>query len=105
MRGTITVARCACGEPVIGGHKQPMPNRFWCAACVAFVDAAIRGSDAFHGYLPEEGIDLIGFLKTLEERLTRAALERSGTVAGAARLLGLNRTTLAMRIKAKEQAP
>jgi DNA-binding NtrC family response regulator len=66
---------------------------------VAFVDAAIRGSDAFHGYLPEGGMDVVGFLQTLEARLIQAALERAGTVAGAARLLGFNRTTLVEKLK------
>jgi hypothetical protein len=54
---------------------------------VSFVNAAIRGSDAFHGYLPEGGMDVVGFMATLEARLIQAALERAGTVAGAARLL------------------
>lgn len=72
---------------------------------MSFVNAAIRGSDAFHGYLPEDGIDVVGFMATLEARLIQAALERAGTVAGAARLLGLNRTTLVEKLKrARRQA-
>jgi transcriptional regulator of acetoin/glycerol metabolism len=95
----MIVARCLCGAPVIGSHRQPDPNHFWCGECVSFVDAAIRGVDAFHGYLPEDGMDVIGFIRTLETRLIQAALERAGTVAGAARLLGLNRTTLVEKLK------
>ena len=105
----MTVARCACGAPVIGSHKQPMPNRFWCAACVGFAEAAIKGVDAFHGYIPDDGMDVVGFLRDLEAKLIRSALDRAGTVAGAARLLGMNRTTLVEKLKraraAEETAP
>jgi len=99
MRGSFTVARCACGAPVIGGHAQPQPNRFWCAGCVSFVEACIRGAGAFHGYLPDEGLDLGTFLANLEWRLIDSALTKARTVAGAARLLHINRTTLVEKLK------
>jgi len=99
MRGTMVLARCVCGAPVIGSHEQPHPTRFWCVECVSFVEAAIRGADSFHGYLPEGGMDVVGFMATLEARLIQAALKRAGTVAGAARLLGFNRTTLVEKLK------
>lgn len=97
--GRITVARCLCGEPVIGTHKQPQHGRFWCGECVGFVEAAIQGGNAFHGVLPESGIDMPGFVKYLEARLLDAALGRAKNVAAAARLLGLNRTTLIEKLR------
>lgn len=94
------VARCACGEPVIGSHKQPQANRFWCAECVGFVDAAIRGAQAFHGYVPDTGIDVVSFMAALERSLIQSALDTAaGNVAAAARLLGLKRTTLSEKLK------
>lgn len=98
-RGLVTLAVCACGQPVIGSHEQPDPSRFWCSECCAFVEAAIRGADAFHGYIPEEGLDVVGFIATLEKRLIESALARAGTIAGAARLLRMNRTTLVEKLK------
>ena len=50
--------------------------------------------------LPAEGIDLRQHLDTIERSLVQQALERSGgTVAHAARLLGLRRTTLVEKLR------
>jgi len=50
--------------------------------------------------LPAEGIDLAQFIEDLENDLIRQALERTGNNRNqAAKLLGLNRTTLVERIK------
>jgi len=50
--------------------------------------------------LPEEGLDLRAHLHSIEEALIRQALERSqGTVAHAARLLNLRRTTLVEKLR------
>jgi len=50
--------------------------------------------------LPAEGIDLRGHLDAIERALVQQALERSsGTVAHAARLLGLRRTTLVEKLR------
>ncbi|MFT3907081.1 MAG: sigma-54 dependent transcriptional regulator [Steroidobacteraceae bacterium] len=50
--------------------------------------------------LPESGLDLRVYLETLERRLITRALELSnGTVAQAARLLGLRRTTLVEKLR------
>lgn len=50
--------------------------------------------------LPEEGINLKEFLDKIEEKLILQALERTGNVKErAARLLGLNRTTLVEKLK------
>ncbi len=51
-------------------------------------------------FLPDEGIDLRAHLNTIERRLIEQALDRSGgTVAHAARLLGLRRTTLVEKLR------
>ena len=50
--------------------------------------------------LPEQGLDLKAHLQAIETRLIAQALERSGgTVAQAARLLGLRRTTLVEKLR------
>jgi len=50
--------------------------------------------------LPADGIDLRAHLTQIERRLVEQALERSnGTVAHAARLLGLRRTTLVEKLR------
>jgi sigma-54 specific flagellar transcriptional regulator A len=47
-----------------------------------------------------EGFDLRAYLETLEQRLIERALQSSGgTVAQAARLLGLRRTTLVEKLR------
>src|SRR4029077_15130862 len=50
--------------------------------------------------LPDEGLDLREHLLSIERRLVEQALERSnGTVAHAARLLNLRRTTLVEKLR------
>ncbi len=52
------------------------------------------------GELPVDGIDLRAYLFAIEHRLVTQALQRSGgTVAQAARLLGLRRTTLVEKLR------
>jgi transcriptional regulator with PAS, ATPase and Fis domain len=56
-----------------------------------------------YGQLPTEGMDLQTFIETLENDLIRQALERTGNNRNqAAKLLGLNRTTLVERIKKRK---
>ncbi len=56
-----------------------------------------------YGELPETGMDLQTFIETLENDLIRQALERTGNNRNqAAKLLGLNRTTLVERIKKRK---
>jgi sigma-54 dependent transcriptional regulator, flagellar regulatory protein len=56
-------------------------------------------ADAMLDDIPE-GFDLRGYLETLEQRLIVRALEEAdGTVAHAARLLGLRRTTLVEKLR------
>lgn len=56
--------------------------------------------------LPEEGINLESYIEQLENTLIMQALERTGNNKNqAAKLLGLNRTTLVERIKKRKLAP
>jgi len=58
------------------------------------------------GDLPTDGIDLIRFIEDLENDLIRQALERTNNNKNqAAKLLGLNRTTLVERIKKRRLSP
>lgn len=70
----------------LGGRKQiAMPDQF--------------------GILPENGIDLATFIEDLENGLIVQALERTNNNRNqAAKLLGLNRTTLVERIKKRRLA-
>ena len=61
-------------------------------------DASARGSEL--ATLPESGLDLRAHLVAIERRLIEQALQRSrGTVAQAARLLNLRRTTLVEKMR------
>jgi sigma-54 specific flagellar transcriptional regulator A len=62
----------------------------------------IDAANPFEGltFLPEDGIDLRAHLLAIERRLVEQALERAnGTVAQAARLLNLRRTTLVEKLR------
>ena len=60
--------------------------------------AAVEGRNGFA--LPRGGIDLKDHLSAIELGLIRKALEEShGTVAGAARLLRMRRTTLVEKLR------
>jgi len=65
--------------------------------------AGLEGPEIGHadaGELPADGIDLRAHLFAIEHRLISQALQRSGgTVAQAARLLGLRRTTLVEKLR------
>ena len=51
-------------------------------------------------WLPEEGMDLKGYLADLEENLIRQALQEcDGVVSQAAKLLSLRRTTLVEKMR------
>ena len=77
-----TKVRCASINRERGLHAT---------APAAIADAAL---------LPAAGIDLRAHLTQIERRLIEQALERSnGTVAHAARLLGLRRTTLVEKLR------
>ncbi len=62
--------------------------------------AGARAAPAATSGLPDEGIDLRDHLTQIEQRYIREALARAdGTVAGAARLLGMQRTPLVAKLK------
>jgi sigma-54 dependent transcriptional regulator, flagellar regulatory protein len=71
------------------------------APAVAAVDETAPPSEGVAlATLPAEGLDLRAHLATIERRLIEQALERAqGTVAHAARLLNLRRTTLVERLR------
>lgn len=103
LRPIPNVARCACGEIVIISELRPGELR-WCGECRAFVDAVLASprAPAVSAFLPAEGMSLAGYLDMIERSLIQQALDRTGgTVARAARLLGMNRTTLVMKLKAQ----
>jgi sigma-54 specific flagellar transcriptional regulator A len=64
------------------------------------IEAATLDPFAALTLLPQEGLDLRAHLLSIERRLVEQALERSnGTVAHAARLLNLRRTTLVEKLR------
>ncbi len=71
------------------------------ADALALLESGVSFSDAPHACaLPEQGIDLREHLLSIERTLVRQALSRTnGTVAHAARLLNLRRTTLVERLR------
>ncbi len=72
------------------------------AAVLEMLEPGATGSECriADAQLPSEGIDLRAHLAAIEHELIRQALERSrGTVAQAARLLGLRRTTLIEKLR------
>ncbi|HTY93966.1 MAG TPA: sigma-54 dependent transcriptional regulator [Steroidobacteraceae bacterium] len=73
-------------------HSDPSPP--------APLPQAAADSAAAAAALPADGIDLRAHLTQIERRLIEQALERAnGTVAHAARLLGLRRTTLVEKLR------
>ncbi len=72
-------------------EPQVLPAQLSAAASSVTLDAAV---------LPDEGIDLRAHLLHIERQLIEQALERAGgTVAHAARLLNLRRTTLVEKLR------
>jgi sigma-54 specific flagellar transcriptional regulator A len=70
------------------GEEAPLPASLWAGE----PDAITR--------LPEQGVDLRAHLMVIERSLISQALQRSGgTVAHAARLLSLRRTTLVEKLR------
>jgi sigma-54 specific flagellar transcriptional regulator A len=90
------------GEPTVANAVPPQEQTLEPAAVLdllepASADAAATSASA---RLPATGIDLKTHLAVIEQELIRQALERSGgTVAQAARLLGLRRTTLVEKLR------
>ena len=83
------------GRQALGRNFAQIPGR----------EAQVRYPSSF-GELPHEGIDLTSYIETLENTLIRQALDRTGNNKNqAAKLLGLNRTTLVERIKKRKIGP
>ena len=83
-----------------GGRVELMdlPERYRRGAAVAAAVDRLPAAPA--QALPDEGFDLKDHLTQLEQRFIREALARAdGTIAGAARLLGMQRTTLVEKLK------
>ena len=65
-----------------------------------FGESSVLSHSLTPQFLPEDGIDLKGFLKSTEATLIRQALDHSGgTVSHAAKILNIGRTTLTEKVK------
>jgi sigma-54 specific flagellar transcriptional regulator A len=85
------------GEPLGAAATSPVQTGKEMPGAPASASAAAAESEAD---LPEGGMDLRAYLENLERRLICKALESAhGTVAQAARLLGLRRTTLVEKLR------
>lgn len=100
LRPIPNIARCACGEIVIASEARPHELR-WCRECRGFVDDVLNASKAgvTMAALPTGGIDLVAHLDEIESGLIRRALDYAGSINGAAKLLGLKRTTLSEKVR------
>jgi sigma-54 dependent transcriptional regulator, flagellar regulatory protein len=88
---------CAAALP---GEDEPRPASALLPADVACENGPEALEDSAPAQLPDEGIDLRTHLLGIERRLIEQALDRSGgTVAHAARLLNLRRTTLVEKLR------
>ena len=100
-------------EATLVHHSDPTDRYSSCQTIGDSSESAIVGAisavmiqQLSQGILPEEGIDLTNFVEELENTLILQALERTGHNKNqAAKLLGLNRTTLVERIKKRRLAP
>jgi transcriptional regulator with GAF, ATPase, and Fis domain len=100
LRAIPNVARCACGEIVIASELRPHELR-WCGECRGFVDEVLRASQAGATMpaLPQGGMDLAAHLIEIEVSLIRRALDETGSIYAASKLLGLKRTTLSEKVR------
>ena len=88
LLASVTAEESAVEE----GEDSPLPAALWKADDDATVSGPTR--------LPENGVDLCAHLTLIERSLISQALQRSGgTVAHAARLLSLRRTTLVEKLR------
>jgi sigma-54 specific flagellar transcriptional regulator A len=86
-------------EPALGGASVEDAPPAEHASTVEFEETGEAG-EAPDTVLPTGGIDLKNHLSTIEIGLIRKALEEAdGTVAGAARLLNIRRTTLVEKLR------
>lgn len=88
--------------PKAGATAKPSESAIYYADAPAVAHEPAAAFDR----LPEEGINLESYIEQLENALIMQALERTGNNKNqAAKLLGLNRTTLVERIKKRKLAP
>ena len=95
---TYETSSCeAAGEPAASSMDEPLSD----ADALALLESAPAPAGAPDACaLPEQGIDLREHLLSIERALVQQALDRAnGTVAQAARLLNLRRTTLVERLR------
>jgi transcriptional regulator with PAS, ATPase and Fis domain len=85
------------------GSSVPAPSRQDHSPVRSMMPAAPARYPAEFGKLPDDGIDLVSFISDFENTLIMQALERTGYNKNqAAKLLGMNRTTLVERIKKRK---
>jgi len=95
-------------EELVFSGQPPLPQHQVMRATAALPLPMPQHTAAVHvpqefGQLPEHGLDLTQYIEALENDLIRQALERTGNNRNqAAKLLGLNRTTLVERIKKRQ---
>ena len=102
LQGGRTVDACDLPARYRPGVADPAPTPMPVTLPDAEVLRLLEGSaaEARVSALPADGIDLRQHLDAIERSLVEQALERSGgTVAHAARLLGLRRTTLVEKLR------
>ena len=88
------------------GHSAPFPAGTALSSLNPRPGTGPMVSPADFGALPPEGINLIEFIENLENSLiTQALLRTDNNRNQAARLLGMNRTTLVERIKKRKLSP
>ena len=98
-------ARDWSGEPLLGTADAAIESAESAPLSDADALALLESPEPTHGApdlctLPEQGLDLREHLLTIERALVSQALRRAnGTVAQAARLLNLRRTTLVERLR------
>jgi sigma-54 specific flagellar transcriptional regulator A len=97
----------ACATPVASIHDSmdsidfvDTDSRVEAREALGAEDAAAAEGGTIDGTLPQGGIDLKNHMSTIEIGLIRKALrDADGTVAGAARLLNIRRTTLVEKLR------
>lgn len=79
---------------------QDLPDKYRPSTVAVLGTTHARVGEIQTAELPADGFDLKDHLVRLEQRYIREALQRAdGTIAGAARLLGMQRTTLVEKLR------
>ena len=97
----LEIVEAPVAAPAIAADTSIQPMLSEREALLLLEEPAVQAPAATSGtVLPAEGIDLRTHVAAIEETLIRQALGRTnGTVAHAARLLGLRRTTLVEKLR------